>query len=165
MKRLICLISLVALLASGCALTSQRLREPVTFYYLRGEYQFGQAEGVITAEQREGAGHSQDLTYLVAMYLLGPANESLVCPLPQGTELLGIDQTDGTVTLTISDTEKNLTESGFSVACACLTMTVCSLSGAQTVVIQSGERSVSMSQSDLLLFDDSATAVPTEAVS
>lgn len=162
MKRILCLLLCACLLLGGCA-ASQGMREPVTFYYLRTDYRYGTADGVIAGESRESSGHSGDLTYLISMYLMGPSSEELVSPLPQGTTLLDIIQEENTVTLALSDVGKSVTELEYSLACACLAMTVMGISGGDSVTIQSGDRSVTITGDNLTIYD-SSTAVPTEAI-
>ena len=158
MKRLLCLVLALCLILPGCAVSKERLREPVTFYYPRRQYQYGAEDGVISSEQREAAGHRDDLSYLLALYLIGPSDEALVSPLPWGTRILKTTQKGTAVTLKLTDTALTMTDTEFSLACACLTMTCLSVTDAQTVKITSGSRSVTMSRDNLTLFDDSTTA-------
>lgn len=162
MKRLLCVLLALGLLFSGCAIAGQGPREPVTFYYLRSDFRYGQADGVITGEARESAGHAGELGYLLGLYLMGPADESLRSPLPQDTRLLELTQGAEEVRLTLSDTGKALTESAFTLAAACLSLTVMELTGTKAVTIESGQRSVTMTAENLTMFDDSAAAVATE---
>ena len=69
MRRAFCLFLAICLFFSGCSLSGERMREPVTFYYPRRVYQYGVEDGVIAAEQREASGHRKDLSYLLALYL------------------------------------------------------------------------------------------------
>ena len=158
MKRTLCLVLALCLILPGCAVSKERLREPVTFYYPRRQYQYGAEDGVISSEQREAAGHRDDLSYLLALYLIGPSDEALVSPLPWGTRILKTTQNGTTVTLKLSDTTPAMTDTEFSLACACLTLTCLSVTDAQAVKITSGSRSVTMSRDNLTLFDDSTTA-------
>ena len=59
-------------LLSGCGFFGERIREPVTFYYLCADYQ-EKLCCVIVPEEREASGHSGDLSYLLALYQIGPA--------------------------------------------------------------------------------------------
>ena len=158
MRRAFCLILAVCLLISGCSLSGERMREPVTFYYPRRVYQYGVEDGVIAAEQREASGHRKDLSYLLALYLIGPTDESLYAPLPRGVRFLKADQQDDTVTLELTDTTQSMTEAEFTLACACLTMTCLSITDAESVTILSGSRTVTMSRDNLTLYDNSTEA-------
>ena len=152
MKRFLCFLLCLCLFLPGCS--GELMKNPVTFYYPRREYQYGAEDGVISSEQREASGHADDLHYLLSLYLIGPSSDELVSPLPWGTRLLGVSQENGTVTLELTDTE-------FTLACACLTMTTLSITGGDEVTITSGSRSVTMSRDSLTLIDDS-TASTTE---
>lgn len=159
MKRFFCLFLCLCLVLPGCS--SELMKDPVTFYYPRREYQYGAEDGVISSEQREASGHADDLRYLLSLYLIGPSSEELVSPLPRGARLLGVSREDGTITLELTDTSLTATDTEFTLACACLTMTTLSIVSGDEVTITSGARSVTMSRGSLTLIDDS-TASTTE---
>ena len=159
MKRFLCLFFCLCLFLPGCS--SELMKDPVTFYYPRREYQYGAEDGVVSSEQREASGHADDLRYLLSLYLLGPSSDELVSPLPGGTRLLGVSRRDGVTTLELTDTALAVTDTEFTLACACLTMTTLSITGGDEVTITSGSRSVTMSRDSLTLIDDS-TASTTE---
>ena len=159
MKRLLCLVLALCLILPGCAVSKERLREPVTFYYPRRQYQYGVEDGVISSEQREAAGHRDDLSYLLALYLIGPSDEALVSPLPWGTRILKTTQKGTAVTLKLTDTALTMTDTEFSLACACLSMTCMGLANVENVTIVSGSRSLTISRDNLLLND---TVTPEE---
>lgn len=149
MKRLVSLFLITVLLLSGCA---EQLKEPVSFYYIRSGYETDMTN-IIAAEQRESSGHRGDLSYLMALYFMGPADEELLAPLPGNTHLLSATIDGSMVTLQLSDTSDSVTDAHFTVACACLTLTCLELTGAETVTIISGNRSVTLGNDDLLLRD------------
>ena len=159
MKRFLCFLLCLCLFLPGCS--GELMKNPVTFYYPRREYQYGAEDGVISGEQREASGHADDLHYLLSLYLIGPSSDELVSPLPWGTRLLGVNRQDGTITLELTDTSFTMTDTEFTLACACLTMTTLSIIGGDEVTITSGSRSVTMSRDSLTLIDDS-TASTTE---
>lgn len=162
MKRLLCLILPLCLALAGCELAGERIKEPVTFYYLRAEYSYGTGESVIVSEDREASGHRSDLSYLLALYLVGPSAETLVSPLPQGTRILSVARTETEIQLELSDLTDVLTDAEFSLACACLTLTCLELTGATQVSITSGARAITMSKDSLALIDSSVTAATEE---
>lgn len=162
MKRLISLLVLCSVLLTGCSLSGERIREPVRFYYHRIQYEYGTPDGMIAWEERESSGHSHDLTYLMALYLMGPVSEGLVSPVPAGTRVYSILTEQDSVTIVLSDTGKTLTEAQYSLVCACLALTAMDISGCETVTIVSGERSVTMNHENLTLYDDSAAAATEE---
>lgn len=157
MKRFVVLLILLSLSLTGCA---ERLKEPVTFYYVRTGYEEDMS-AIVGSELREAAGHREDLDYLMALYLMGPADEELCSPIHRGTSIFSAEQTGPTVTLHLSDTSRSMTDAQFTLACSCLSMTCLELVDAESVTIHSGSRSVTMNAQSLLL-QDLVTANHTE---
>lgn len=161
MRRLLCLMIVIGLTLSGCGIFADDGREPVTFYYLRAEYQYGAADSVIGTETRDVGSRRESLSYLLSLYLMGPADEELQSPFPNGVQILSAEQTDSGVSLQLSETSEILTDAEFSLACACLTLTCANLTDSDQVTVNSGSRSVTMSPSTLTL-SDSVTPSATE---
>ena len=159
MKRLIALFLLLILLMPGCA---NRIKEPVTFYYIRSVYD-QDMDSIIHSETREASGHRQDLSYLMALYFMGPADEELQSPIPRGISLLSIEQTGQNVILKLSDTSHVMSDAQFTLACSCLTLTCLEITETESVTIVSGERSITMSADALLLQDLNTTAETEES--
>ena len=152
MKRLICTLlaaSLLLSLLSGCG---QEMKEPVIFYYRKDAYE-EKMVSPIAGEEREVAGHRDNLKYLLTFYLMGPISQELASPLPQGTQLQSINQSSEDLTIEISDTASTLSDSAFSLACACLSMTCMGLTNAEAVTVVSGSRSLTLDKDNLLLSD------------
>lgn len=149
MKRIVAMILLMALLLCGCV---DKMREPVTFYYVRDSFEEDMSQ-VIGTEQREASGHRDDLLYLLALYLMGPAEDSLVSPLPSYTTILSAEQIDSTVTLQLTDTTASLSDGQYTLACSCLTLTCLEITDAEYVTIISGNRSVTLGKDSLVLLD------------
>lgn len=162
MKRFVCLLLALCLSLSGCGLSRDGIKEPVTFYYLQTEYRYGVEDGVIGTEEREASGHRDNLSYLLTLYLIGPTDESLTSPIPKGTHIFSVEQEGNEVQLQLTDTSQTLTDSGYTLACACLTLTCLSITEAESVTITSGSRSVTMTRDSLTLFDGSAAVTITE---
>lgn len=151
MKKFISILLLLSLLLTGCG---NRIKEPVTFYYIRASYQ-EDMQNIIATEERESTGHRQDLSYLMALYFMGPANDDLISPIPRGVNLLHVSMEGGVITLELTNTENTMTESQFSLACACLSLTCLDMTLADSVTIVSGNRSVTMTAENLVLLDSS----------
>lgn len=158
MKRFLCLAMITSLLLSGCFSQGQQIKEPVTFYYLRSQYQYGNSQSIMEREEREASGHRGDLRYLMMLYLMGPSNEELRSPLPLSTKILSAEQEGNTVTLTLSEVPSSMTDASFSLACACLTKTCMGLTGADSVTVISGTRSITMGADNLILTDSDEPA-------
>lgn len=160
MKRLLILICLSAFLLCGCSSSGQRFKNPVTFYYVQEAYQYGTDGGVIAPEEREAAGHQEDLAYMMALYLMGPSEDGLVSPIPRGTRVLVAKKSGSSVSIKLSDTTSTMSDAAFTRACACMTMTLLDMTKAETVNFQSGSRNVTMSRDSLILFDTSHLEEP-----
>ncbi len=152
MKRSACLILLVCFLLSGCHMFGNRIKEPVTFYYIRANYR-EDLTSMIAAEEREASGHRKDLSYLMALYLMGPVSEQLSIPLPAGTRIYVDTSSSDSVILNLSDTEKTMTDAQFSLACVCLAQTCMEITDTQEVTINSGNRSATLTPDNIVLSD------------
>ena len=158
MKKMLCIALAIILLVSLLPGCGQKMKEPVTFYYQITNYQENMVSP-IAGEEREVAGYRDNLKYLLTFYLMGPISQELSSPLPRGTQLCSIGQDGGELIIEISDTASTLNDSGFSLACACLSMTCMGLTNAERVTIVSGSRSLTFGCDNLLLSD---TIVPKE---
>lgn len=160
MKRALLLILVFSLLLSGCSFFGQRIKEPVTFYYLCSQYQ-EELCCVIASEQREASGHTGDLPYLLALYSMGPADEEMVSPLPVRAQITST-QEESHVFLEWENSGFPLSDVDFSLACACLTLTCLGITEAQTVTIRCGDREKTLSRDSLTLSDIIAETLPME---
>ncbi len=167
MKRLLIFLLCLILPLCGCAANQPRLDDPITFYYPRTEYVFGQPDSVIASECREGAGKTASLSALLNYYLQGPASSDLQNPFPTGTKIIEIRQDSTVLQLVMNDRFSQLSGMELTVACACLAKTGLSLSDCQTVQIilddpdSDTQRIITMDNQSLLLMDDIITT-PTE---
>lgn len=157
MKKYTAMLLLLCLLLTGCA---DHIKEPVTFYYIRADYQ-EDMQNMIVSEQRESSGHREDLSYLMALYFMGPAEDDLVSPIPRGVSLLQVSMDGGAITLELSATEKSMSDAQFSLACACLSLTCMDITQADSVTVNSGNRSVTMTADTLVLQDSGTTTKET----
>lgn len=151
MKRLMYLILAFCLVLSGCTTTGERIKEPVTFYYVRDNYQ-KDMEPAIDSEVREASGHKGDLAYLLALYSMGPATEALQSPLPRNTKIELLEHSEEGVVLQLSNHAETMTDADFTLACACICLTCFELSGVPKVTVVCGETSITM-QKDMLMLN------------
>lgn len=156
MKRCILFLLIFCFLFSGCGVYGDRIKEPVTFYYVRSDYQ-QDLSVVFESEEREASGHRNDLSYLMALYLMGPANESLRSPVPAGTRIYVETNNQYHVKLTLSESTFGMTDTEFSLICACLSMTCLDITQTETVTITCGSRSASITRDNLALTDSTIT--------
>lgn len=155
MKRMMALLMLVCTLLTACGVQNTKNQNSLTFYYLEKEYSYNGNSSVIASEIRDASGHRRDLSYLMALYLMGPTEEEHTMPLPAGTRIYGSELDNGSIMLQLSDAANSLSDSEFTLACACLSLTCFDFSDAGSVCVQVGERSTTLSRDSLTLLDRS----------
>lgn len=155
MKRILSALLALFLLLSLCACDTDQ-EGTTRFYYQRTNFQYGSGteDGVIAPEKRNITGHGEDLSYLVSLYLAGPLDEELVSPFPKDVRTLRAEQIVSRVYVELSDVGTELSDAQFSLACACLSLTLLDLTNAYEVTIVSGERSLSLTRDQLTLADN-----------
>lgn len=161
MKRFFIILAVVLAVVLGAVflIPFGEIQDHVTFYYVQTDFSYGSPDGVIGAEIREVNGRSGDLPYLLALYLEGHLTPSLTSPFPSKgtTQILELDRKEQVIEIKLSNLDVTMTDSQFSLACACLTKTCLGLTDAQAVQITSGSRCVTMDRNNLLVFDESAS--------
>lgn len=155
MKRLVYLLLTCCFFLCGCQLVGERLKDPVTFFYVKTEYDYFTQNGIIAGEPREASGHRDDLSYLLALYMMGPAEEELESPLPRGVMLYSAEQTADGIILNISNHESTMSDADFSLSCACLSLTCFDITDTQSVTVISGTRTITMDRDIIALYDSS----------
>lgn len=151
MKRRICLILLMGIFLSGCGGLGERIKEPVTFYYIREDYQKDMGP-VIVSEVREASGHTGDLPYLLALYTMGPATEGLQSPFARNTRIIPTEHTKAGVVLSISEGTNIMSDAEYTLASACLAMTCMEMTNASQITVVYEERSVTITQDNLMMY-------------
>ena len=152
-KLLYFFLSVIMLCAlSGCQSPDSNT---VTFYYCRNSQTnaYFEENSIICAESRDLTGHRTDLHYMLGLYLTGPMEEDLVIPFSRQTKLLSVQQQDDEILIELSDHTKTLSDSDFSLSCACLTLTCLDFTQCQSVTIVSGDRKVTMNRDNIILQD------------
>lgn len=170
MKKMITAFLAFCLLLSlfGCGAESNPDEEAILFYYPRvtGEYEYGASDGVISFEERDPAGHRNNLRYLLTLYLLGPVDESLVSPFPDGCQILDLKREEMEVTITFNSSLLTLKDMDLTLACVSLARTCFGLTDAQILRIISestdGQTTIdeTITRQQLLMED---TPLPTES--
>ena len=151
MKRLICLIMLFSFALCGCSVDGERIKEPVTFYYIRTNYQ-KDMDQVIDSEVREASGHRGDLPYLLALYSMGPSKEELQSPLPRNTKIVVTECNADQVQLSLSDSGTALSDADFMLASACIALTCMEITEVQQVTVACADRIITLQEENLLLY-------------
>ena len=160
MKKLRMILAILLLLSvmAGCTLRKDS-ESNVTFYYSRSDYAFGTEDSVIASESRDIAGHEGELQYILSLYLMGPLEEELTAVFPTSIRLVSTTRGDSHLTVELTPMDGALSDAEFSLACSCLSMTCMKLTGCTHVTVISGEQTLTLRMSNLLLVD---TPVPTE---
>ena len=155
MKKQVVIVLILSLLLClcSCSFLSESIQNPVKYYYQRGEYLYGQEDGVIAAEERDGTGHIKDMAYLLRLYLMGPHDEELTSPFPRGLLITDIRQGNGSVILTLTDALSELPESRQTIACACLALTCMDMTGHDSVTLIWEDEIRTIDRSSLTIFD------------
>lgn len=162
MKRIVAWIAVLAFLLCGCDTDLSPSSETVTFYFLQKEFNYEQYESVIVAEKRDSTGMRRDLSYMLALYLMGPVEEEHTTPLPSGTRIYHSTDEEGNIQLELSAAARSMSDAELSIAAACLAMTCFDITDAESVTVENGERSITMNSQNLTLVDHSANADVTE---
>lgn len=152
MKRFLAftLISLLCITVLGC---SNSISEKTNFYYCTAEYQYGSHASVIVSEARDISGHEGELPYLISLYLAGPSDKNLESPFPSNIKLLSVRTEDSHVIIELSYLGQQLSDAEYILACACLTLSTIEFTDAQQVTVISGNKTITLDQNDLLLYD------------
>ena len=161
MKRILslALVVLLCLIFPGCSGETEKPRQPVNFYYRRAELTYGSVDSLIAPVEAEAAGYEDDTVDLLNTYLRGVGGAGFEPTFPVGTKLLSMGILDGTAHLQVTSSLARISGIDLTVACACLSLTVMELTGAQAVCITAanetldGNPSVTMTMDTLLLLD------------
>ncbi len=160
MKQIVVLLLVFSLFFTGCGFFGERIKEPVTFYYLCDKYQEDLC-CVIVSEEREASGHLGDLSYLLALYRMGPAGKEMISPLLPGIGLSS-SREGNHITLELTGLTSALSDIDLTLASTCLTLTCLEISDAEAVTILCGDRIKHMRSADLILHDTIAEITPME---
>jgi len=121
----------------GCGFETESAEDSIRFYYPRtaNNYEYGSEDGVITYEERDPAGHRNNLRYLLTLYLLGPVEEGLVSPFPEGCQIVHLSRNESEVSMTINSNFVTLKGMDLTLACVCLAQTCFTLTDVPMVRI------------------------------
>ncbi len=138
MKKAITILLIFACVFSlfGCDADQEELKKPVTVYYKRAQMGYGASDSVIATYALEAVGHETDTTFLFQEYLHGPDSSDFSTTFPSGTALISYQLEGLTAKVVLSDQFATLTGIDLSVACACLSKTIMSLTDCREVIIR-----------------------------
>lgn len=139
MKRSLCLfLTIVCIICLwGCKDEKAEIKQPVNYYYRTVPTQYGSDATIITCEVREAYGYGNDYRLLIEQYLNGPKTYDCISPFPAGTTLEEFSLSSNKAEIMLSTHMSILSGSELMLACACLTRTVCEMTGVGAVEISS----------------------------
>ena len=135
MKPAISMLLVLVLLVSCVGCKSQKIDDPVSFYYLRRSYNFGSSDSILAAEIKDASQYST-LSVMIGAYLRGPSDLTLASPFPAGTYLLNLKEENGCLYITLSDNFASITGIDLTLACCALAKTAMEFSDAESVQIE-----------------------------
>lgn len=153
MKKIILFLILlsIAIPFSGCGYTQS---ETVSFFYPRASYFYDRPDGIISTEERDASGHTEDTQYLLLLYLMGPSNQNLVSAFPSNTRLISGSINGNRMLVNLSDSSDSLSDAEYSLACTCLALTCMKATGTEEIIITSGSRTQTIREDMLLLYEE-----------
>ncbi len=161
-KAFVSLLLIFCLLFTGCAVRDVTSVNPIKFYYCREEAQYHTQTGALDYEQRELGKEDITISEILKLYFQGPQSQIMCSPFPSGTACEQTLSADGILTLHMNSAFDALNGIERTTAAACLTMTLCQISGVQGVrIVADDENAVQPDLSvlrpdDFLLYDESA---------
>lgn len=160
MKRTLCLILCICLLAGFAGCTDDSSQDPANFYYRQSHISYDSENGIIGAEIHDLAGLRDDTEALFAAYFSGPESSSLESPFPRDTGVVSWSIKNNSLELVMNEAFAALSGVELSIACACISQTFLEVFSVRQVVIRAehsaldGNNSITMTADNLLLKDD-----------
>jgi len=160
MKRILCLLLVIAAVFPlfGCEKKSENIIKPVNFYYRTIPTRYGAGATMVTAEVRESHGYA-NYQQLIEQYLNGPRTYDCISPFPAGTTIEECYIGANKAQIMLSTHMSILSGSELMLACACLTKTICELTGVNSVPISSdggmlnNEESITLTANSFIYLD------------
>ena len=137
MKKLLCLLLIVAMLGCLCSCGSKgnTPEKPANFYYCNKDIRFEGSNTVFTAEIREISGLN-DTASILSLFLKGPESDDLSSPFPKGVQISAVEEIGSTINVIFTPELSQLTGPDLMTACVCTAMTLFDLAQAETVIIK-----------------------------
>lgn len=163
MKRFLSFLLLIAvfLTFSACQQKPEEPEYTVTVYYKSAAITYGTANGVIAPYSLDATDHENDIRYLLNAYFSVPRSDQYDATFPPNTQLVNLELDGLTAKIILNDEFAKLTGLNLSLACACVTQTVISLTGCREVIISTlnakldGQNFITLSSDSYLLLDQS----------
>ena len=152
---------MILLTCAACQQESETPENSVTVYYRASAISYGTAEGVIRPCLLDTTNQENDAVHLLNAYFSRDLSEEFAATFPQSTRLVSLSLDGLTAKIILCDDFAMLSGLDLSIACACLTKTVISLTGCQEVIISTesaqldGHNFITLTQDSYLLLDES----------
>ena len=159
MKKVFVVLLSLTLLLCGCTPASSVPETPAEFYYCTYPIVYNDPKGLISCEVRDIASCRDDLLSLLNFYLKGPSGTQHASPFPNGVNALSVQTDSQTAQVLLSNQFARLSGNDLTVACACLSLTLCSLLDVDRVSVSTeggfldGKNSITIAKEDLILWD------------
>lgn len=148
-KAYICILLIIC--GTLCACGTGSNAEQISCYYQRRHTDFSSNRSMIEAEVRNFVIDPSDYYPLLEEYIQGPSNSDLVTPFPEGCQIIELTFSQTTAHLVMNSTFSQLSGYELTVACACLCLTVQSITGYSTVEISA--RDALLDGKEVILMD------------
>lgn len=150
MKRFLSLLLLLCIIPAftGCRYTNQN--NGINFYYLRSEFQYHSAMGTLKTEFREIS--TDQLDYILKVYLLGPSSDGTQNPFPNGTKLKQVAQENTAITVEL-ELGNSISDSMFTVGASCIALTCFDFTDAEAVTVTADKHTLTVKKDTILLSD------------
>ncbi|MBR4131803.1 MAG: GerMN domain-containing protein [Oscillospiraceae bacterium] len=164
MRRTLCLLLALALLAGCGSRGLVRNESIVNFYYLSENPDYFSDPGILGAESRTLRQDQNSIEGLMAAYLRGPMTQGLTDPFPPDLRLVRAEKDDWEITLVFDDRLAEQTGIGLQLICACIARTVSEFDGgvdtvhirAESLPLEGDREMISIQPGELILADPSA---------
>lgn len=131
MKKILCVLQAIVCVLSlfGCSIGANQSEYQVSFYYPRVKLNYGQEDGVISSEMRDVQDRSEDLSYIIRLYLSGPAGSEFYSPFSEDVRLVSLESVDSQLHIVLDaksmsqNTQLQNTLAYASLAKTCLNLT------------------------------------------
>ena len=152
MKKLLSLALALALLLSACGTATSGTQDTFSVYYLRKAAYRTDGE-LLTAEKRTLASGEDAVQTAVKALAAAPQSDRLQTSVPEGVSITDAAETDGVVSVGLSESYLDAAPIDQSVFKSCLTLTLCSIPEVRAVSVHVGSETVEekLTAEDVLL--------------
>ena len=164
-KVLLYLLILCLLFLCSCSRSQTNQNTTLCFYYLQNTPTYGTNGSLIGKESRNLPDLNGEITDILQVYLQGPQSDTFAKTFPDGLSLVRMNIYENTAELVLGGSYDSITGLDRTFICACLTLTVCNITGAEQVSIRSeadvisGAKPIIMTPQSITLLDTSKNEV------